>query len=56
MKKWLTVLGIVFLVEVIAEAAHLMSGYIFIREVSRVSIVAFVALFLSVSILIHRRT
>lgn len=54
MKKWLIIFGLVFVVEVAAEAAHLMSKYVFIREVSRNSIVAFIALFIGITLLVFR--
>jgi len=56
MKRWLIIFGLVFVVEVAAEAAHLMSKYVFIREVSRNSVVAFIALFVSVTLLVFRET
>ncbi|GEM_PF-2494954 len=56
MKKWLMVIGIVFAAEVIAEAAHLVSMYVFVSEVSRVSIVAFIALFLSATVLVFKES
>lgn len=54
MKKWLTVIGIVFAAEVISEAGHLVSKHFFLSEVSRTAIVAFIALFISVAVLVHR--
>ena len=56
MKKWLIIFGIVFAVEVIAEAVHLMSRYVFVREASRTSVVAFIALFLSVTLIVYRES
>ncbi|MDP8298900.1 MAG: hypothetical protein P9L88_03265 [Candidatus Tantalella remota] len=56
MKRWLIIFGIVFVVEVFAEAAHLLSEYMFLSEVSRNSIVAFIALFLSVTVLVYRES
>jgi hypothetical protein len=54
MKKWLMVIGVVFAAEVLAEAAHLASKYVFVSEVSRTSIVAFVALFLSAAVMVFK--
>ena len=54
MQKWLKIIGLVFLIEVLAEAVHLTSDYILLRDLARTDIIAFVALFLSVSILIHK--
>ena len=56
MKKWLLVIGIVLAAEVLAEATHLVSKYVFLSEVSRTSIIAFVALFLSVTVLVFRES
>ena len=56
MKRWLIIFGLVFAVEVAAEAAHLMSKYVFIREVARNSIVAFIALFIAVTLLVFRES
>lgn len=54
MKKWLTVIGIVFAAEVLAETSRLMLQYVLLKEVTRTDIVAFLALFISVSVLVHR--
>ena len=56
MKKWLRVIGRVFAAEVLAGAGHLVSKYVFVSEVSRTAIVAFVALFLSAAVMVFKET